>query len=56
MENLPEEHPLKVTSKAQRVGLGVEIVLEVDDVQALYNKVISKGNPIQTELTKDLGG
>lgn len=36
----------------QRKGLGVEIVLEVDDIEKLYNKVRSKGYPIETKLGK----
>ncbi|MCG3418130.1 VOC family protein [Oceanobacillus jordanicus] len=51
MKELPESHPLK-GSDDQRIGLGVEIVLEVEDVKAIYNKVVAKAYPIQAELTK----
>lgn len=51
MENLPENHPLKVP-RGQQIGLGVEIVLEVEDIKDVYNKVVEKEYPIQTELTK----
>ncbi|MBM7601489.1 putative enzyme related to lactoylglutathione lyase [Virgibacillus halotolerans] len=51
MENLSEKHPLK-TSNGQQIGLGVEIVLEVEDVKKAYNKVVAKEYPIQAELTK----
>lgn len=52
MKNLPDYHPLKVSTNAQQVGLGVEIVLEVEDVNDVYNKVIANGYPIQTKLTE----
>ncbi|RLL48477.1 hypothetical protein D8M04_04255 [Oceanobacillus piezotolerans] len=52
MRNLPDRHPLKVTGNSQKIGLGVEIVLEVEDVNDVYNKVVAKGYPIHTELTK----
>lgn len=52
MRNLSETHPLKVTDNLQKNGLGVEIVLEVEDIQAFYNKVSSKNYPIETKLTK----
>ncbi|OZU87123.1 hypothetical protein CIL03_18230 [Virgibacillus indicus] len=51
MKNLPESHPLKV-SHEQQIGLGVEIVMEVDDVKEFYDKVVAIRYPIQTELTK----
>lgn len=52
MEKLPEQHPVKVTDSEQQIGLGVEIVLEVEDIDDVYNKVVAKGYPIQTDLTK----
>lgn len=52
MKNLPEHHHLKVSDNGQQIGLGVEIVLEVEDVQDVYNSIVAKGYPIQTELTK----
>lgn len=51
MKNLPENHPLKV-SREQKIGLGVEIVLEVENVKEIYDKVVAIEYPIQTELTK----
>jgi len=51
MENLPREHPLRV-HEGQSVGLGIEIVLEVDDIKDFYNGVVAKGYPIRTKLTK----
>ncbi len=37
-------------------GLGVEIVLEVDDVQAAYERVQSCGHPIEEPLQKQNWG
>lgn len=51
MKNLPENHPLKA-SCGQQNGLGVEVVLEVEDIKDVYNKVVEKEYPIQAELTK----
>lgn len=51
MKKLPESHPLKV-SHQQQIGLGVEIVLEVENVKEIYEKVVAIGYSIQTELTK----
>jgi lactoylglutathione lyase len=51
MKKLAESHPLKALN-SQHTGLGVEIVLEVEDIKDVYNKVVAKGYPIQTELTK----
>ncbi|WP_079710091.1 VOC family protein [Paraliobacillus ryukyuensis] len=52
MKNLPDFHPLKVSRNGQQVGLGVEIVLKVEDVYDVYNKVVGKGYPIQTDLAE----
>ncbi|OES45124.1 VOC family protein [Domibacillus iocasae] len=52
MKNLPEHHPLKVNNPNQKNGLGIEIVLEVEDINTFYNKIVSKGYSIETELSK----
>lgn len=52
MKNLPESHPLKVNTHNQKKGLGIEIVLEIEDINAFYKKIVSKGYPIETELSK----
>ncbi|MCP3765043.1 VOC family protein [Domibacillus sp. A3M-37] len=52
MKNLPEQHPLKVNNHNQKNGLGIEIVLEVEDINAFYSKIVSKGYPIETGLSK----
>lgn len=52
MRSLPDLHPLKVSSNGQQVGLGVEIVLEVENVHEVYNNVLAAGYPIQAELNR----
>lgn len=52
MKHLPQHHPLKISNSSQQAGLGVEIVLEVEDVHDMYNKVVATGYPIETQLTK----
>ncbi|WP_177167285.1 VOC family protein [Salinibacillus kushneri] len=47
MKNLPESHPLKAVD-GQQIGLGVEIVLEVENVKNVYNRVVEKS--IQSRL------
>lgn len=48
---LPDDHPLKPQSH-ERVGLGVEIVIEVDDLDALYAHVLKEGWPISDHLAE----
>ncbi|MFD2444823.1 VOC family protein [Bacillus sp. CGMCC 1.16607] len=50
MEKLSEDHPLKTKSSDERKGLGVEIVLVVDELASLYQKVIDSGYPISADL------
>lgn len=52
MKSLPDHHPLKVKNDNQKNGLGIEIVLEVEEIHAFYKKIVSKGYPIETELAK----
>lgn len=52
MENLPEYHPLRVSNDNHKNGLGIEIVLEVEEINAFYKKVVSKGYPIETGLSE----
>jgi catechol 2,3-dioxygenase-like lactoylglutathione lyase family enzyme len=49
IESLPDGHPLKA-SAAERLGLGIEIVIETDDVDAAYERARSAGDPPLTEL------
>jgi predicted enzyme related to lactoylglutathione lyase len=47
--DLPAGHPLKPDSK-ERKGLGVEVVLEVGDVDAAHAAVEASGHPILSPL------
>src|SRR6266446_3038221 len=46
-EKLYAGHHFRPEVISERKGLGVEIVLEVDDIEGLYNEVRSKGYPIE---------
>jgi len=46
---LRDDHPIQAV-EGERLGRGVEIVLEVDDVAAMYAHVLSQNWPISTEL------
>lgn len=47
---LSEDHFLKLKESDSRRGIGIEIVLEVDDVFALYQRAKQSGYPIHVEL------
>lgn len=47
--DLPEGHPIQRAAR-ERVGRGVEIVLEVDDIEAMYRHVVSEAWPRSAEL------
>lgn len=49
---LPENHHFDQPSFAHRKGLGVEIVLEVDDLAAVYGHVQAQGYPIIEPLQR----
>ena len=48
---LPNDHPLK-PQEQERVGLGVEIVIEVDDLDTLYTHVLNAEWPIADDLAE----
>ena len=48
---LPDDHPLKPETQ-QPVGLGVEIVIEVDDLEADYTRVLKEQWPIADPLAE----
>jgi lactoylglutathione lyase len=50
MDMLPDTHPLKTKSQEERKGLGVEIVLVVDNLEAYYNQVLDSQYPIAAPL------
>jgi len=47
--NLPAGHPLRPAGNAP-TGLGVEIVIEVDDVAAAYERAVRSGEAIESQL------
>lgn len=49
--DLDEGHPIRLTAHG-RPGGGVEIVLEVDDVEAMYRHVVSEKWPRSAELRR----
>lgn len=55
MRKLPDNHPIK-SAEGEQKGLGVEIVLEVEDLQSIYNNVVDHGYPIHAELSKQPWG
>ena len=49
LSNLREDHPIRPAA-GERLGQGVEIVLEVSDVEEAYGRVRSQHWPLSTEL------
>jgi lactoylglutathione lyase len=47
---LPPDHYFTQPAFEQRKGVGVEIVLEVDDLKALYQRVLDQGYPVYEAL------
>ena len=47
--DLPKGHPIELAAH-ERPGRGVEIVLEVDDIEAMYQHVVSEKWPRSAEL------
>ncbi|OGK31076.1 bleomycin resistance protein [Candidatus Roizmanbacteria bacterium RIFCSPHIGHO2_12_FULL_33_9] len=47
-----ENHYFRPELLTSRKGLGTEIVLEVDDIELIYNQVKKSGHPIHDPLTK----
>jgi lactoylglutathione lyase len=48
---LPDDHPIQRRA-GERLGIGVEIVLEVDDIDAMYRHVVAQGWPRSAELMR----
>ncbi len=51
-KGLPKLHFFNPELKRQRVGLGAEIVLEVEDVENYFENVRASGYPILSPLTR----
>jgi lactoylglutathione lyase len=49
--NLPDAHPIK-PREGERLGLGVELVVEVDDIDAEYASVQASGYAIATPIAE----
>jgi catechol 2,3-dioxygenase-like lactoylglutathione lyase family enzyme len=47
--NMAESHPIRPASQ-ERMGLGIEIVLEVEDVNAAHERVLEQGWPLSAQL------
>jgi uncharacterized glyoxalase superfamily protein PhnB len=47
---LPPGHPLRTANASERKGLGVEIVIETDDVDGAYERATTSGYPIAAPL------
>ena len=54
-EHLPADHPVAIAA-GERPGRGVEIVLEVDDLEGLYEQVQAAGWPIERALQRQPWG
>ena len=54
-DTLPDEHPIRFGA-AERPGLGVEIVLEVDDVAAICEHVQVQKWPVASPLQRQTWG
>ena len=48
---LPADHPIQRGAR-ERVGGGVEIVLEVDDIEAMHRHVVAQRWPLSANLTR----
>jgi catechol 2,3-dioxygenase-like lactoylglutathione lyase family enzyme len=53
--SLPDNHPVKAATN-ERLGRGVEIVLEVDDIGAMYEHVTAQNWPLSSELKRQPWG
>ncbi|TMW72799.1 VOC family protein [Alteribacter natronophilus] len=52
MDGLDDRHPLKAENPQERWGIGVELVLESDDIDGFYKHVLSKGVDPSAPLAK----
>lgn len=48
-ENLPDDHPIQANA-GERLGRGVELVLEVDDIETMYKQVCATNWPLSSKL------
>ncbi len=55
LSDLDEDHPMRLAAH-DRPGRGVEIVLEVNDIEAMYRHVVSEKWPRSAELRRQPWG
>lgn len=53
--NLPDDHPIQ-TIVGERVGRGIELVMEVNDIKAMHKRVRSANWPLSGELQHQTWG
>ena len=53
--NLPDDHPVQ-SKENERLGRGIEIVLEVDDVDEIYEHVSAQDWPLADKLQRQPWG
>ena len=53
--NLPDDHPVQ-SREHERLGRGIEIVLEIDNIEEFYENVIIKNWPIVGKLQQQPWG
>lgn len=49
--NLPDDHPVQARPQ-ERLGRGVELVLEVQDISAMYEHVVASNWPLDDHLQR----
>jgi len=55
LSGLAADHPIQL-AQGERPGRGVELVLEVDDVNAMYRQVCTQGWPLSSQLQRQHWG
>jgi len=53
--NLPDDHPVQSVAN-ERLGRGVEFVLEVDDIEGMYKQVMAQDWPLADKLRRQPWG
>lgn len=53
--NLPDDHPIQANI-GERLGRGIELVLEVDDIEAMYKQVCATNWPLSGKLQRQTWG
>ena len=53
--NLPDDHPVQ-SQEHERLGRGIEIVLEIDPIEEFYERVIAQNWPLAGKLQQQAWG